>query len=236
MSDINPHVHERVALGAIILGGFIALIFAFPYVGGHITGPAALAPKTVLTPEEQTTQADLALRTKDTDQDELSDYDEMYIWNTSPYLSDTDSDGYTDKEEVESGNNPNCPKGKNCVVASSTAEGFQPGSADAVTGGGVDPFDLIPPSTQTELFGGQSITDQIFGNQIPGDEQVSQQEDMDALVQSLSEFSADDLRKLLLENGVPESVVNNLDDETITGLYQQSLTDASAEFEQQASE
>ncbi|MBI5465864.1 MAG: hypothetical protein HY974_01075, partial [Candidatus Kerfeldbacteria bacterium] len=34
-----------------------------------------------------------ALQTKDTDGDGLSDYDELYIYRTSPYLPDTDSDG-----------------------------------------------------------------------------------------------------------------------------------------------
>lgn len=48
-------------------------------------------------------------KTKDTDQDGLSDYDELYIYSTSPYLMDSDSDEITDKQEVDEGTDPNCP-------------------------------------------------------------------------------------------------------------------------------
>lgn len=55
------------------------------------------------------------LRSLDTDSDVLNDYDELYTYNTSPYLADSDSDGLTDKEEVTSGNDPNCPTGQDCT-------------------------------------------------------------------------------------------------------------------------
>ncbi|HPA25899.1 MAG TPA: thrombospondin type 3 repeat-containing protein [bacterium] len=42
----------------------------------------------------------------DSDSDGLSDYDEMYIWNTEPNNSDTDADGYKDGEEIKNGYNP----------------------------------------------------------------------------------------------------------------------------------
>jgi len=54
------------------------------------------------------------LMKRDTDQDGLSDYEELYIYHTSIYLKDTDGDGYDDKEEVDNGYDPNCPKGKDC--------------------------------------------------------------------------------------------------------------------------
>ena len=56
-----------------------------------------------------------ALMNMDTDGDGLSDYDEIYIYNTSPYLEDTDSDGYSDYEEVMIMNtDPLCPEGQDC--------------------------------------------------------------------------------------------------------------------------
>lgn len=54
------------------------------------------------------------LKTKDTDGDSLTDYDELYTYKTSPYLADSDSDKINDKQEIESGTDPNCPQGKNC--------------------------------------------------------------------------------------------------------------------------
>ena len=38
------------------------------------------------------------LKNKDTDKDGLSDYDELNFYKTSPYLEDSDSDGFSDKE------------------------------------------------------------------------------------------------------------------------------------------
>ena len=45
---------------------------------------------------------------KDTDGDGLSDYEEKYIYGTSPYLVDTDSDGISDYDEILAGQEPLC--------------------------------------------------------------------------------------------------------------------------------
>lgn len=56
-----------------------------------------------------------ALKTKDSDGDGLTDYDELYAYHTSPYLKDSDSDGISDYDEVKNGTDPNCPTGKACT-------------------------------------------------------------------------------------------------------------------------
>jgi len=53
-------------------------------------------------------------KTQDTDGDGLSDWDELNIYGTSPYLADSDSDGISDGVEINNGTNPNCPQGKDC--------------------------------------------------------------------------------------------------------------------------
>lgn len=55
-----------------------------------------------------------ALIYRDTDKDGLNDFDELYVYITSPYLADTDSDGMDDKTEVEKGTSPICAEGKDC--------------------------------------------------------------------------------------------------------------------------
>jgi len=45
----------------------------------------------------------------DTDSDGLSDYDEVKVWKTDPFLADTDGDGYLDGSEVKSGYSPTGP-------------------------------------------------------------------------------------------------------------------------------
>jgi len=71
------------------------------------------------------------LAKKDTDSDGLSDYDELNLYRTSPYLEDSDSDGETDKEEIAKGGDPNCPGSENCggAIISNSSGGSQTGSA-----------------------------------------------------------------------------------------------------------
>jgi len=57
----------------------------------------------------------LALKNQDTDQDGITDYDELYTYGTSPYLKDSDSDGIDDKDEIDNGTDPNCPEGTECT-------------------------------------------------------------------------------------------------------------------------
>jgi len=45
----------------------------------------------------------------DTDNDGLSDYEEVKIYHTNPLSADTDGDGYLDGAEIKSGYNPNGP-------------------------------------------------------------------------------------------------------------------------------
>jgi hypothetical protein len=57
---------------------------------------------------------DAALKAKDTDGDTLNDWDELNIYFTSPYLSDSDSDGSSDDQEIKNSTDPNCPTGQQC--------------------------------------------------------------------------------------------------------------------------
>jgi hypothetical protein len=54
------------------------------------------------------------LKDQDTDQDGLTDFEELYVYKTSPYIADSDSDDLNDKLEIEQGSDPNCPKGTDC--------------------------------------------------------------------------------------------------------------------------
>ena len=64
--------------------------------------------------DKQATVDEEDLRLKDTDGDNLTDWDELNIFKTSPYLEDTDSDGVSDLNEIVKGQDPNCPESKNC--------------------------------------------------------------------------------------------------------------------------
>ena len=58
---------------------------------------------------------DLELKNVDTDGDGISDWDEIFIYGTSPYLEDTDGDGLSDYEEIFIyKTDPLCPEGQDC--------------------------------------------------------------------------------------------------------------------------
>lgn len=66
------------------------------------------------TPDELEAERVAEMKTKDTDGDGLNDYEESQVYQTSPYLTDSDSDGADDKTELAAGDDPNCPAGKEC--------------------------------------------------------------------------------------------------------------------------
>ncbi len=56
------------------------------------------------------------LKNKDTDNDKLSDFTELYQTKTSIFLEDSDSDGISDFEETSQGGDALCPKGEDCSL------------------------------------------------------------------------------------------------------------------------
>jgi len=98
------------------------------------------------------------LKAKDSDHDGLSDYDETYIYRTSPYLPDTDSDGLSDYDEVKAGTDPLCPKGeeKNCYASPTPINTNQPTDQTPVVGG-LNIDDLFGP-TDTNSASGTEYT------------------------------------------------------------------------------
>lgn len=63
----------------------------------------------------------------DTDGDGISDYDEIFIYGTSPYLADTDGDGISDYDEIfVYGTDPLCPEGQDCSGSNIILPGDNP--------------------------------------------------------------------------------------------------------------
>lgn len=86
----------------------------------------------------------------DSDKDDLSDGEEMFIWHTNPKVADTDGDTYKDGAEVKAGYNPSGP-GRLAEITSLTPSSTSSTSPDmtsfASTTFGVQP--ITPPTTTT---------------------------------------------------------------------------------------
>jgi len=136
-----------------------------------------------------------SLKTKDTDGDGLTDWDELNIYGTSPYLEDSDSDGIPDKEEIEAGADPNCPAGRDCsALADISSESSEEASSTEL--------DLNLGSTGEELTSDQEkILQDILAGQV----------------------DASALREMLLESGMDQETLNQISDEDLLASYKEVL-------------
>ncbi|TAL50945.1 hypothetical protein EPN81_01375 [Patescibacteria group bacterium] len=143
-----------------------------------------------------------ASKTKDTDVDGLVDYDELYVYKTSPYIADSDSDGFDDKQEVYSGNNPNCPTGKDC--------GLVVGSPEAVA-----------ENTVADAFIEGLGEDDLLS---AGDVKFESEEDVASFFQ---QATMDQIRAALIESGMSQEELDQIDDETLRAFFYGALGSAS---------
>lgn len=128
MESTSPQ-HQTPVLAGLIAFGVLAIA-----LGGmnlkRLIGPRPAAsgavPTIPRTPAELEVQQRALLVGLDADRDGLSDLDELDRTRTSPYLADSDSDGKTDKEEVDADTDPNCPIGKTCATGPMSASSAPP--------------------------------------------------------------------------------------------------------------
>ncbi len=225
-----------------IIFGLIALIFGGWRIIDTIRSPFVIDQNTLATKQQiQGTVEDqiknlAELRAKDTDGDGLSDYDELYVYGTSPYLEDSDSDSYSDKLEIETGNNPLCPAGQKCLVDSAaTVTSSQTTVTSEVL---IDPYNISAAEIRQLLL--NSGLDQATLNEI--DDNSLRQMFLQAYVETENQVgpitgqasstvgdevvisSPAQLRELLIANGVPAEQVNAVSDQDLMDLYEEIRT------------
>ncbi len=106
--------YEKTIAGILVFFAGVTLILGFFQMQKTLRAPLLFdAPKKVVASAERTATF-TPDPTKDTDGDGLLDVDELNRYGTSPYLADSDSDGKSDRIEIEKGGDPNCPEGRQC--------------------------------------------------------------------------------------------------------------------------
>ncbi len=151
-----------------------------------------------------TAAATAALKAKDTDGDGLSDYDEIYMYHTSPYIKDSDSDGIPDGTEVKNGTDPNCPQGQDCGTPSPVNASASPnatGASDAET------LDQLMNAYQSGTGGGTNANAPAVGT---------------GSIPTAGVADAAQIRALLKAQGLTDDVLNSLDDQTLVQMYNES--------------
>jgi hypothetical protein len=202
---------EKLVIAAVAAIGLVTVVFGFMSLRRSIVAPfAGQGAGDYKTPSQLQAEALEALKTVDTDSDQLSDYDELYIFRTNPYLDDTDSDGIIDSTEIAASSDPNCPQGQTCRVAS-----LEPGTGGAVGGGSasedVSVEDLTPEQQATLAF------IELFG-----DPTQLTREQAESTVRELPEQK---LRDFFIAMGVPAETVDDADEETLRDLTIEALSE-----------
>ncbi|MDD5071419.1 MAG: hypothetical protein PHQ42_01655 [Patescibacteria group bacterium] len=189
--------NQKIAVAVLAVLGVAVIITWMAQLQKNINSPFAYNPGGISETASvcQGPECQESLKTKDTDGDGLSDWDELYIYGTSPYLEDSDSDGLSDWEEIKRGTDPNCPEGRNCSALGSIS-----------SGSGEETF-LSEFAPDWDLTGEELTADQ---------EKILQ----DILA---SQIDAPTLREMLLESGMDKGVLDLVSDEDLMASYEEIL-------------
>lgn len=204
-------LEQKVGFSLIILIGVVGAILGLANIPASISRPfqiqiASYTGPTFMTVDQKETAQQEQQKVTDTDGDGLTDYDELYIYKTSPYLADSDSDGLTDKQEVYGGTDPNCPQGKDCgttLVQSSDA---------AATGSGTDPAAFLGAALNVD----------------PSRFEGLQFNSIDDLKSFFSRLTTKEIRDMLASQGVPQSTLDAMSDADLEAMMQASVDSAAS--------
>lgn len=253
--DRRPLKEKLLSIG-ILAAAFIAVFLGYYQLAASVTRPfynfESESPAAVSL--DQGLADILALKQKDTDGDGLSDYDEIYIYGTSPYLADTDGDGVSDYDEIQMGRDPLCPGGT--CAPSPTTDGDQSSvptfqNFPTVAGMRLDvdflrqlliqagaPADLVNEVSDSELLviyqevlaENPELANQlgeIAGTPTSGGltpfNPVGQVDFQVNTIEDLQNLSADQIRYLLIQEGAPESMLNQISDEQLRQMFLSQL-------------
>lgn len=192
---MNPKPNTLVAL--IITAGAVGIGLGVFQLYRELKLPA---PKSENVATINNTRNELiALQERDTDQDGISDFDELYSYGTSPYLPDSDSDGIPDKAEIDANKDPNCPEGKACRDQS------------------------VNDNTNSSNTNALANLFDINNNSVANDNSNTPITSNTIVNPTLDQVSNEELREVLKKSGVPSDTVDKMDDATLRQLYAEAL-------------
>jgi hypothetical protein len=203
---------QKVGFVLLIAIGIFGVVFGVRSFPANLSRPfeiqlASYTGPEFLTETQKESREIERQKTSDTDADGLVDYDELYVFKTSPYLEDSDSDGFDDKTEVYSGNDPNCPSDKDCgrtLVQSSEAATPVMDTSNFLQGVlNVDP----------SRFEGVSLD-------TPED-----------IKNFFASMGVEEVKGMLRAQGVPQETIDQISDEDLMELFGAAIEQAAADGE-----
>ncbi|MEK9152317.1 MAG: hypothetical protein AAB692_03030 [Patescibacteria group bacterium] len=212
--------HEKVSLGVFVVLGTATLIFSVFRFQKSVLLPFVRPQGTFKSSDDLERERSAKLKTSDTDKDGISDYDELYVFRTSPFLEDSDSDGINDGIEISQGYDPNCPKGKTCREQRTAGAGTP---AAPTNGAPVNSGVTTPTTAASTTAAPDKILDAIV-------ETFGDIKDLtpEKIKVQLEAMPSADLRAFLTKIGVPDDTLKKTDDATLRSLLQDTLTELNA--------
>lgn len=211
--------HQKLSLGVFIVIGLSTIVLGFFRINKAIELPFRRAGTFTLKTADQLEKERMALlRSQDTDTDGLHDYDELYVFKTSPFLEDSDSDGLNDGAEVAAESDPNCPKGKTCrqpklFSGSQTAPttiGTGTTTAPSTTGTTTAP--TVTAEQEQRILAAIQETFGDLNNLTP-----------EVIAEGMEKMSPTELREFLAKLGIPQAALDKADDATLRTLLKETL-------------
>jgi len=189
--------NQKYAAAGLAFFAFFVFIFWGIQFRKSIADPLSSGrQKSDINNSQNISVTDQDLRNKDTDGDGISDFDELNIYLTSPYLEDSDSDGVWDGDEINSNKNPNCPVGRDCSEDELDISEENKSLND--TASGIENNSIAPTGNSN---GGSSDVEKVLKGQ--GDVET--------------------LRKMLLSSGMDQKILDQISDEDLLKAYRETL-------------
>lgn len=238
----ESNVQRNFFISLVVLSIF-ALSFGAWFIGQQLTSP--FRPKNansekVSAAANNNSDVLNSLRDRDTDGDTLNDYNEFYVYQTSPYLKDSDSDGISDDLEVLQATDPNCPTGQTCSAVAATntnsATNSQTAGSSAVSadqlreilknaGAPAEELDKMSDAELLQAYQGVLSESGVATNvNINGAADTNTSGNADQVtIEDLKRLQPAEIRQFLVESGVPQDALSLIDDATLQQIFLQSL-------------
>lgn len=189
---------QKFGYAVVVVCGVLAVVLGGFYVSKHIKAPFIISYSgTRFVTGEEAKAAEVARqKATDTDGDTVSDYDELKIYGSSPYLTDTDSDGLADDVEIASNGDPTCATGAACE----------------------DDVNEIDDTSSIEDGRIADIRDESAANAAVASSQLAQLKAM------LGSLSAADVRTMLVNAGADQARIDAMTDDEVLVLYTDVIT------------
>lgn len=247
--------NEKIAFVSILILSIVFISLSFYQLGNALNVPYAKGPNNPVVaadktedstaPEELSAEEKSALRAKDSDEDTISDFDEIFVYKTSAYLTDSDSDGISDPDEIKAGEDPNCPKGQECFrIDAETIDSINAATPATTsdTASDVDVAKLRQLLIQSGKYTKEQV-DAVDDAALLKVYQETMKANPDLQVQAAApatdtvplngtDLTPAQIRELLLEQGVDAEVVNQVDDATLVQMYAEALDAAKTKAEE----